>query len=62
MPHVEITLVKGRSAEQKRRAAEKITQVIADEIGARRDDTTVAFIEVDKDSFAHGGTLVSDRK
>ena len=62
MPHVEITLVKGRSADQKRRAAEKITQVIVEDIGARREDTTVTFIEVEKDSFAHGGQLVIDRK
>ena len=62
MPHVEITLVKGRSTEQKRRAAEKFTEIIVDEIGARREDTTVAFLEVEKDSFAHGGTLVIDRK
>ena len=62
MPHVEITLVKGRTTEQKRKAAERITQAIVEEIGARREDTTVAFIEVEKDSFAHGGTLVADRK
>ena len=62
MPHVEITLVKGRSTEQKRKAAEKITQIIVEDIGARREDTTVAFIEVEKDSFAHGGQLVVDRK
>ena len=62
MPHVEITLVKGRSTEQKRKAAERITQVIAEEIGARREDTTVAFLEVERDSFAHGGQLVIDRK
>ena len=34
MPHVEITLVKGRSVEQKRKAAERITQVIVEDIGA----------------------------
>ena len=62
MTHVEITLVKGRSTEQKRKAAERITQIIVEEIGARREDTTVAFVEVEKDSFAHGGQLVSDRK
>jgi 4-oxalocrotonate tautomerase len=62
MPHVEITLVKGRTTEQKRKAAERITQAIVEDIGARREDTTVAFIEVEKDSFAHGGTLVIDRK
>jgi 4-oxalocrotonate tautomerase len=62
MPHVEITLVKGRTTEQKRKATERITQAIVEDIGARREDTTVAFIEVEKDSFAHGGTLVIDRK
>ena len=62
MPHIEVTLVKGRTTEQKRKAAERITQIIVEDIGARREDTTVAFIEVEKDSFAHGGTLVIDRK
>ncbi len=62
MPHVEVTLVKGRPTEQKRKAAERITQAIVEEIGARKEDTTVAFIEVEKDSFAHAGTLVIDRK
>ena len=62
MPHVEITLIKGRSVEQKRKTAERITQVVAEELNAKREDTTVAFIEVEKESFAHGGVLVVDRK
>ena len=62
MPHVEITLIKGRSVEQKRKTAEKITQVVVEELNAKREDTTVAFIEVEKESFAHGGQLVIDRK
>ncbi|MBI2679346.1 MAG: tautomerase family protein [Candidatus Koribacter versatilis] len=62
MPHVEITLIKGRSVEQKRKTAERITQVVAEELNAKREDTTVAFIEVEKESFAHGGQLVIDRK
>jgi len=62
MPHIEITLIKGRSVEQKRKTAEKITQLIAEELNAKREDTTVAFIEVEKESFAHGGVLVVDRK
>lgn len=62
MPHVEITLVKGRTVEQKRKAAEKITQLVVEELNSKREDTTVVFHEVEKDSFAHGGTLVSDRK
>ncbi len=62
MPHVEITLVKGRTLEQKRKVAARITDVLMEEAGAKREDTTVAFIEVDRESFAHGGVLVADRK
>jgi len=62
MPYVEITLVKGRTLEQKRKVAARVTDVLAEEAGAKREDTTVAFVEVDRESFAHGGTLVADRK
>ena len=62
MPHVEITLVKGRTLEQKRKVAARVTDVLMEEAGAKREDTTVAFVEVDRESFAHGGTLVVDRK
>jgi 4-oxalocrotonate tautomerase len=62
MPHVEITLLKGRTLEQKRKVAARVTDVLAEEAGAKREDTTVAFLEVDRESFAHGGQLVSDRK
>ncbi len=62
MPHVEITLVKGRTLEQKRKVAARVTDVLMEEAGAKREDTTVAFVEVERESFAHGGTLVVDRK
>jgi 4-oxalocrotonate tautomerase len=62
MPHVEITLIKGRSVEQKRKTAERITQVVMEELNAKQEDTTVAFLEVEKDCFSHGGRLVIDRK
>ena len=62
MPHVEITLVKGRTLDQKRKVAVRITDVLAEEAGAKREDTTVAFVEVDRESFAHGGVLVSDKR
>ena len=62
MPHIEITMVKGRSLAQKRRIAALLTDILVEEAGAKREDTTVAFLEVDKESFAHAGTLVVDRK
>ena len=62
MPHVEITLLKGRTLEQKRKVAARITDVLAEDAGAKREDTTIAFVEVDRESFAHGGVLVADKK
>jgi 4-oxalocrotonate tautomerase len=62
MPHVEITMLTGRTAEQKRKVAARVTEVLMEEAGARREDTSIAFVEVERESFAHGGVLVSDRK
>jgi len=62
MPHIQITLLKGRTVEQKRKVAERVTDVLAEEAGAKREDTTIAFVEVDRESFAHGGVLVADKK
>ena len=62
MPHVAITLLKGRTLEQKRKVAARITDALAEEAGAKREDTTIAFVEVERESFAHGGVLVSDKK
>ena len=62
MPHIQITLLKGRTVEQKRKVAARVTDVLAEEAGAKREDTTIAFVEVDRDSFAHGGVLVADKK
>jgi 4-oxalocrotonate tautomerase len=62
MPHIQITLLKGRTVEQKRKVAARVTDVLAEEAGAKREDTTIAFVEVDRESFAHGGVLVADKK
>jgi len=37
MPHIQVTLLKGRSTEQKRRIAERMTQVLAEEAKTDRD-------------------------
>ena len=62
MPHVQITLLKGRTTEQKRKVAERITQVLVEDAGASRDAISVAFVDVDKDSYARAGVLVVDKK
>ena len=62
MPHIEITLLKGRTREQKRKVATRITDALVEDAGAKCDDITVAFLEVEQENFAHAGTLVADMK
>lgn len=62
MPHVQITLLEGRTTEQRRKVVERITQVLVEEAAANADSVTIAFVEVPKDSFSRGGVLISDRK
>ncbi len=62
MPHIQITLLEGRPAEQKRKIAERITDTMVEVTGTSREGVSVAFVEVSSDSFARGGVLVMDRK
>jgi len=62
MPHVQITLLKGRTIEQKRKLATRVTDALVEECGAVRETVTVAVVEVSKEDFARGGTLIADRK
>ncbi|PYX57292.1 MAG: 4-oxalocrotonate tautomerase [Acidobacteria bacterium] len=61
MPLVQITMLEGRTAEQKRKLAKRITEAIVEEVGARRAAIVVAFHEVSKESYATGGELMIDK-
>ncbi len=61
MPHIQITMLEGRTPEQKRKIAERITTTMVEETGTAREGVSVAFVEVSKASFARGGVLVLDR-
>ena len=61
MPLVQITMLEGRTAEQKRKLAKRITEAIVEEVGARREAIVVAFREVSKESYATGGELMIDK-
>jgi 4-oxalocrotonate tautomerase family enzyme len=62
MPLIQITLLKGRNAEQKRKIAARMTDVLVEEAGAKRDAVVVTFVEVERDSYARGGVLLADRE
>jgi len=61
MPLVQITMLAGRTADQKRKLAKRITDALVEEAGARREAIIVAFHEVSKESYASGGELMSDK-
>ena len=61
MPLVQITMLTGRSADQKRKLAQRMTDVMVEEAGASREAVVVVFHEVSKESYASGGVLMADK-
>lgn len=61
MPVVQITMLQGRTADQKRKIARRVTDVLVEEAGARREGITITFLEVSKESYASGGDLMIDK-
>ena len=62
MPHVQITWVEGRTADQKRRVVERFTKVLEEEVGAKPEKTQISIVDVPRVNFALGGVLVADNK
>jgi 4-oxalocrotonate tautomerase len=61
MPLVQITMLTGRTADQKRKLAQRITDAMVEEAGAHREAIVVAFHEVSKENYALGGVLMADK-
>jgi len=61
MPVIQITLVQGRTPEQKRKVAARVTDALVEEAGANRAAVIVTFVEVTKDDYASAGMLLSDK-
>jgi 4-oxalocrotonate tautomerase len=62
MPLVQITMLTGRTADQKRKLAQRITDALVEEANARREAIVVAFHEVSNESYASGGVLMADKQ
>ena len=62
MPLIQITMLQGRTADQKRKIAQRITDTMVEEAGARREAIMIAFHEVSKESYASGGVLLVDKQ
>ncbi|PYX28775.1 MAG: 4-oxalocrotonate tautomerase [Acidobacteria bacterium] len=61
MPLIQVTMLQGRTIDQKRKIATRITDTMVEEAGARREAIVVTFIEVSKESYASGGELMIDK-
>jgi len=61
MPVIQVTLLKGRTIEQKRKLAQRMTDAIVEEAGAKRESVTVTFVEVSREDYASGGVLMADK-
>jgi len=62
MPVIQVTMLQGRTVDQKRKIAQRITDTMVEEAGARREAIMVAFHEVSKESYASGGVLLVDKQ
>lgn len=61
MPIVQVTMLAGRTSDQKRKIAKRITDALVEDGGARREGIVIAFNEVSKESYASGGELMADK-
>ena len=62
MPLIQVTLLKGRTTDQKRRIAQRMTDVLVEEAKTAKEGVVVTFVDVEKDSYARGGELMLDKK
>jgi 4-oxalocrotonate tautomerase len=62
MPVIQVTMLKGRTVEQKRKLAERLTQAMVEEANATKEAVTITFVEVSREDYAHAGILLADRK
>jgi 4-oxalocrotonate tautomerase len=61
MPFVTIKMLSGRSKEQKKRLVEAVTKDVEEICNVKPESIWIVIEEVEKEHWATGGTLVSDR-
>ncbi len=61
MPYVLVQMLSGRSKEVKAGIAKDVTEALHKHAGTSPDGTMVVFQDVERDSWASGGALLSDK-
>jgi 4-oxalocrotonate tautomerase len=62
MPLIQITMLKGRTIEQKRKIVERVTDALVDEAKTPKEGVVVTIVEVEREDYARGGVLMADKK
>ncbi|MFD1212127.1 4-oxalocrotonate tautomerase family protein [Arthrobacter sp. GCM10027362] len=60
MPVIQVHMRTGRSAEEKRRLIESITDVVTQILGSRRERVVVLLDEIEPVNWGQGGRLLAD--
>lgn len=61
MPTVQITMAEGRTPQQKRAIAKRITEVMVEELKVPPETIMVFIYDLEKDHIARGGVMLSDK-
>ena len=62
MPYVQITWVAGRTPEQKKKLAERVTQALVEDGRAKRENIHVAFVDLPPTDYAEAGTVAEQKR
>lgn len=61
MPIIQVEMLKGRTLEQKRALAEKVTQAVCETANCPKEAVKIIIREMDFENFAEGGVLKCDQ-
>lgn len=61
MPYVTVKMLEGRTDNQKKALAEKVTDVVSETTGAPKENVVVFIEEMSKKDYAVGGKRLSDQ-
>lgn len=62
MPILEVKILEGRTAEQKKKMVVQLTEVLVNTINTTPSDVKIHIIEMKKDSYAIAGKFISENE
>jgi 4-oxalocrotonate tautomerase len=62
MPIIQVEMLKGRTLEQKRALAEKVTQAVVETANCPKEAVKIIIREMELENYSQGGVLKCDEK